>query len=255
METPGFLFLFITVSEEIGSFRDGKSAGNTQSMAAISPNLDCTAILVAAGTSRRMGFDKLGALLAGIPVLQRTLEAFLEAESISEIIIVCASERWELLGDGQFCKPVRQVDGAVNRQESVALGLAEISTRYVAVHDGARPFVTTTDIDRCVASAKEHHAAALARRVTETMKRSDNADFSVAAISRENLWLMETPQVFETILLREAYAAVLARGLTVTDEASAIEAIGKRVKLIQSTRNNLKITTPADLALAEALLR
>ena len=202
-----------------------------------------------------MGFDKLASPLGGLPVLRRTLEAFLAAESIAEVVVVCPQERWELL-DGDFTKPVKRVDGGTDRQDSVAAGLAALSpdSRFVAVHDGARPLVSPEDIDRCVAAAVEHRAAALARRVTETLKRSDADDFSSAAVSREQLWFMETPQVFAISLLRQAYQAVASLGLAVTDEVSALEAIGARVKLVVSRHPNLKITTPADLALAEALL-
>ena len=203
-----------------------------------------------------MGFDKLTSPLAGIPVLRRTLDAFLAADSIAEIVVVCPEERWELLGGG-FSKPVKRVDGGADRQDSVMAGLAALSaqTGLVAVHDGARPLVAPADIDRCVAAALEFRAAALARRVTDTLKRSDAADFSAGAVSRENLWFMETPQVFDVPLLLEAYEAVAAQGLAVTDEVSAMEAIGVQVKFIESIQPNLKITTPADLALAEALLR
>jgi 2-C-methyl-D-erythritol 4-phosphate cytidylyltransferase len=217
---------------------------------------NCSAILVAAGASRRMGFDKLASPLAGIPVLRRTLDAFLAADSIAEIVVVCPAERWELLS-GEFSKPVRRVDGGADRQDSVEAGLTALSaqTDLVAVHDGARPLITPTDIDLCVAAALQFRAAALARRVTETVKRSDETDFSAGAISRENLWFMETPQVFEIPLLLQAYQAVATQGLAVTDEVSAMEAIGVQVKFIESIQPNLKITTPADLALAEALLR
>ena len=203
-----------------------------------------------------MGFDKLASPLARIPVLRRTLAAFLAADSIAEVVVVCPEERWELLGGG-FSKPVKRVDGGADRQDSVMAGLAALSaqTGLVAVHDGARPLVAPADIDRCVAAALEFRAAALARRVTDTLKRSDAADFSAGAVSRENLWFMETPQVFDVPLLLEAYEAVAAQGLAVTDEVSAMEAIGVQVKFIESIQPNLKITTPADLALAEALLR
>ncbi len=225
-------------------------------MAATPLTRACSAILVAAGSSQRMGFDKLASPLARIPVLRRTLAAFLAADSIAEIVVVCPEERWELLGGG-FSKPVKRVDGGADRQDSVMAGLAALSaqTGLVAVHDGARPLVAPADIDRCVAAALEFRAAALARRVTDTLKRSDAADFSAGAVSRENLWFMETPQVFDVPLLLEAYEAVAAQGLAVTDEVSAMEAIGVQVKFIESIQPNLKITTPADLALAEALLR
>lgn len=216
----------------------------------------CSAILVAAGSSRRMGFDKLASRLGGETVLRRTLQAFLAAETIASVVIVCPEERWSLLEGMDFTKPVTRVDGGTDRQDSVARGLAAIDAdaRFVAVHDGARPLVSPEDIDRCVAAAMEHRAATLARRVTETMKRSDAEDFSAEAVSRENLWCMETPQVFEVPLLIEAYEAVASRGLVVTDEVSAVQAIGAKVKFVESLHPNLKITTPADLALAEAML-
>jgi 2-C-methyl-D-erythritol 4-phosphate cytidylyltransferase len=205
-----------------------------------------------------MGFDKLAAPLNGTPVLQRTLDAFLAARSIAEIVIVCSQERWDqVIGEGGFSKPVRRIDGGMTRQDSVVAGLDAISNgvEMVAVHDGARPLVSPLDIDHCVNAAQTHRAAALARRVAETLKRSDSDDFSSAAISRDRLWFMETPQVFEVPLLRQAYEFVSQHDLVVTDEVSAMEALGIRVKFVESRHPNPKITTPADLALAEALLR
>jgi len=217
----------------------------------------CAAIIVAAGASRRLGVDKLAWPLAGAPVLCRTLNAFLKAESIHSVVIVCPEERWKLLERGIAAKPLTRVDGGSERRHSVAMGLAAIdaAATHVAVHDGARPLVSPVDIDACVAAAVEFRAAALARRATETMKRSDDDGFCTVSVSRENLWCMETPQVFETALLREAYRNVAARSLAVTDEVSAVRDLGVRVKFIESRHPNLKITTPADLALAEALLK
>ncbi|MEI6605794.1 MAG: 2-C-methyl-D-erythritol 4-phosphate cytidylyltransferase [Verrucomicrobiota bacterium] len=218
-----------------------------------------TAIIVAAGSSQRMGFDKLAAPLAGISVLRRTLDAFLAADCINEIIVVCSAVRWNLLENANsysFAKPLRRVDGGASRQESVANGLAAVSASasWVAVHDGARPLVSPEDISRCVAAAGVFGAASLARRVTETLKRSDSEDFCAEALARDQLWFMETPQVFELALLREAYAAVCARQIEVTDEVSAVQAIGKPVKFIEANHPNPKITRPADLALAIAAL-
>lgn len=220
------------------------------------PHPSCAAIIVAAGSSRRMGMDKLAWPLAGVPVLRRTLEAFLKAPSIHSVVIVCPEERWKLLDGMDFTKPVLRTDGGAERQESVMNGLAALGpdVRFVAVHDGARPLVSPTDIDACVAAAVIHRASALARRATETMKRSDAEGFCVESVSRENLWSMETPQVFESALLREAYHHVATRGLAVTDEVSAVQQTGAEVKFIESMHPNLKITTPADLALAEALM-
>lgn len=214
----------------------------------------CSAILVAAGNSQRMGFDKLASSLCGMPVLRRTLEAFLTVDAIEEVILVAPQERWKLLDGMNFPKPVKRVDGGLTRQDSVAAGLAVITTDFVAVHDGARPLISSLDIERCVEAAFLHRSATLARRVTETLKRSNALDFNLDTVSREHLWFMETPQVFATNLLREAYSKIDADHLTVTDEVSALEALGINVKFIESRHPNFKITTPADLALAEALL-
>lgn len=216
-----------------------------------------SAIIVASGSSQRMGFDKLTALLRGKPVLQRTIEAFLAAESISSIIVVCPKDRWDKLRDLHRNLTITRIDGGEQRQDSVEQGLKAVraGTCFVAVHDGARPLVSANDIDRCVAAAKAHGAASLARRVTETMKRSDTDDFSSAAVSRDQLWCMETPQAFDIDLLNQAYQHVTAQGLNVTDEVSALQAIGQKVKFIESHHPNLKITTPADLAIADAMLK
>lgn len=216
----------------------------------------CAAILVAAGSSRRMGFDKLAARLGGLPVLRRTVEAFLRAETIQSVTLVCPPERMALLEGLETTKPLNRVDGGADRHDSVANGLAGLppGAAYVAVHDGARPLVSPDDIDRTVRAAFEHQAAALARRATETMKRGDEQDFCAESVSRENLWFMETPQVFSLPLLKRAYQIVIDAGWVVTDEVSAMEAAGMRTRFIEAAHPNLKITTPADLALAEALL-
>lgn len=216
----------------------------------------CSAILVAAGSSQRMGFDKLAAEIAGVPVLCHALAAFLAADAIDEVIVVCPETRWRLLGEN-FPKPVKRVDGGASRQESVMAGLAALSreSKFVAIHDGARPLISAADINRCVVAAIQEGHATLARRVTETLKRSDLLDFSTDAVSRDQLWFMETPQVFGVPALVAAYADLVACGRTVTDEVSVMETAGIRVKFIQSTCPNIKITTPADLELAQALLR
>ncbi len=216
----------------------------------------CAAIIVAAGSARRMGIDKLAWPLHGVPVLRRTLDAFLASNSIHSIVVVCPPERWGLLGGG-FPKPVVRADGGSERHESVAGGLAAVdpAADFVAVHDGARPLVSPEDIDACVAAAVEFRAASLARRATETMKRSDGTGFCTGSVDRENLWCMETPQVCETLLLEQACQTVGERGLHMTDEVSALQEIGVRVKFIESRHPNLKITTPADLALAGALMK
>lgn len=211
--------------------------------------MKCSAIIVAAGSSRRMGFDKLAAPVDGKPVLARTLEVFLACDAIHEIILVAPPERMELLDETTFTKPVRRVDGGPERHLSVANGLAAVSpdSELIAIHDAARPLVSQNDILATIAAAREHEAASLARRVTETLKRSDESDFTLEPVSRENLWFIETPQIFQADLIRSAYRKIIAANLPVTDETSALEHIGIRTKLVPSTSPNPKITTPADL--------
>jgi 2-C-methyl-D-erythritol 4-phosphate cytidylyltransferase len=213
--------------------------------------MPCTAILVAAGSSRRMGFDKLAAPVDGVPVLARTLAAFMECGEISRIILVTPPERMALLDETTFTKPVIRIDGGAERHLSVAAGLAAATpdAELIAIHDAARPFVSEADILAVISAARAHGAASLARRVTETLQRADSSDFTAAAVPRERLWFIETPQVFRADLIRAAYKHVIENRLAVTDETSALAAIGAKTKLIPSSSPNPKITAPRDLPL------
>ena len=217
--------------------------------------MPCTAIIVAAGSSQRMGYDKLAAPLEGVPVLARTIAAFMECAEISEIILVTPLERMELLDETTFTKPVIRIDGGAERHLSVAAGLAAATkgSELIAIHDAARPFISQTDLRAVIEAAQEYGAASLARRVTETLKRADESDFTATAVPRENLWFIETPQVFRADLIRTAYHYVLENQLPVTDETSALEAIGVKTKLVSSISPNPKITIPADLVSAKFL--
>jgi len=215
------------------------------------------AIIVAAGLSRRMGFDKLAADLAGVPVLRRSVEAFLNCPAIDSLVVVCPQERFDALLPGPFPKPVIRVDGGDQRQESVQNGISAVpdDTTLVAIHDGARPLISSESIIACLDAAGQYGAATVARPITETIKRADQNGFTRTGIEREDLWFMETPQAFRISVLRGAVLAVVTLDLTVTDEVSAAEAIGVSAKIIPSPSPNLKITTPSDLRLAAALLQ
>lgn len=219
--------------------------------------MGCAAIIVASGSSRRMGFDKLAAEIHGTPVLVHSVRAFMAAEEITRVIVVCPAERFRLLDGLGFPKPLDRVDGGDQRQDSVANGLAVLGPEelLVAVHDGARPLIRPECIDRCIAAAREFDAAAIARAVTDTLKKADAGGFARQSVDRTDLWAMETPQIFSSELLCRAYNIVRERRLVVTDEVSAVEAAGVPTKLVAATHPNLKITVPADLPLAEALLR
>ena len=214
------------------------------------------AVIVAAGSSRRAGFDKLAALLNGVPVLRRSVDAFVEAGAAA-VVVVCPPSRWEETGlaSAAFPIPVLRVDGGAERQDSVAAGLAALpgETQMVAVHDGARPLVTPAGIRSCLEAAEDTGAAACAHPVVDTLKRADARGYSLPEpVSREHLWGMETPQIFNLALLQRAYAHVTEQGLVVTDEVSAVESVGVSTRLVQ-VGANLKITLPGDLELAELI--
>jgi 2-C-methyl-D-erythritol 4-phosphate cytidylyltransferase len=218
--------------------------------------MSIAAIIVAAGSSRRMGFDKLAAPLGQSSGLAQSVKAFCDCPSVDEVIVVCSQERFDALLSAPLSRRLRRVDGGASRQESVQRGLDAVAsdTTMVAVHDGARPLIRIDVIEQCLAKTQEHGACALARRVTETLKRADAHDFSCGSVDRSHLWFMETPQCFELSLLQRAYAQVRESGCEVTDEVSAVEHIGVGVFLHESKFPNVKITVPADLDLACYLL-
>lgn len=213
------------------------------------------AIVVAAGGSRRMGFDKLFADLDGLPVVARSLAAFRNHPEIGQVIAVTSPENLERITALGLAHQV--VLGGAFRHLSVQAGLDAVApgTEIVAVHDGARPLIAASAISACLAGAREHGAAACARRITETVKRADDSGRVTGAVDREGLWAMETPQCFALDLLRRAYQRVLDRNEIVTDEVSAVEALGESIYLVENRFPNLKITFPPDLGIAQALLR
>jgi 2-C-methyl-D-erythritol 4-phosphate cytidylyltransferase len=219
-----------------------------------------SAIIVAGGSSQRMGFDKLFVLLGNKPVLAHTIDAFEQTDSVREIILVARAERIEefeeLVRQNGFKKVRRIVPGGKHRQDSVRAGLEQIEadTAFIAVHDAARPLVMPKQIERVFAVARQHGAAALAEPITDTLKRADENRFVTGGVPRESLYAMQTPQIFAHQLLEQAYAGVAANDLFVTDEVSAVEYLGAKVQLVPNDEWNIKITYPRDLLLAQAAL-
>ena len=220
-----------------------------------------TALIVAAGSSRRMGFDKLFADLAGKPVVAWSIAAFEACAAVDAVVLVTHPEKEalfrELAQREDWTKLRAIVPGGLQRHLSVWNGLqtlAHADDDYVAVHDGARPLITPDMIARCWQLARETGAACCAAPVSDTLKRADAAGRIVGGVDRENLWAMQTPQTFLVPTLVAAYRQVIDAGLTVTDETSALEHAGQPVSLLNSGDFNLKITYPQDLELARHLL-
>jgi 2-C-methyl-D-erythritol 4-phosphate cytidylyltransferase len=220
-----------------------------------------TAILVAAGSSQRMGFDKLFAVIAGKAVIAHTIRAFERARSVDGIIVVAREDRHDEIKTivrDEKCENVRSIiPGGKHRQDSVRAGLNHLDqvTRYVAVHDAARPLITSEQIDRMFQECANHGAAALAEPINDTLKRADSDLLVTGAVDRHQLYAMQTPQIFERQLIEEAYRAVYAENISVTDEVSAVERLGCKVVLVLNDDFNFKITYPRDLPVAELILK
>jgi 2-C-methyl-D-erythritol 4-phosphate cytidylyltransferase len=220
-----------------------------------------TAIIVAAGSSRRMGFDKLFAIIAGRPVIAHAIDAFQQANSVAEIIVVAGEDRHDeirkMSRDESFKKVRSIITGGERRQDSVRAGLESLSpdARYVAVHDAARPLVRPEQIERVFEQCQVHGAAVLAEPISDTLKRADVDLMVAASVDRHQLYAMQTPQIFDRALIEEAYRAVFANRVSVTDEVSAVERLGRKVFLVPTEDFNFKITYPRDLTLAEFILK
>ena len=217
-----------------------------------------SAVIVAAGNSTRMqagGVSKLMMTVGGEPVLRRTLRAFDAAACISEIVVVAresdfADVRQAAAGIG---KPLRITTGGRDRQASVANGVSLcIEADFVAIHDGARPFVTPALIERVCADAVRFGAASLAVPVKDTIKAVDDAGFVQSTPDRTALRAVQTPQVFERALYARALARAAQMGKSYTDDCQLVEAAGGTVFLTPGDYSNIKITTPEDLLVAEA---
>jgi len=219
-----------------------------------------TAIIVAAGDSRRMGFDKMFALIAGRPVIAHTIDAFERASCVDEIIIAAREDRLDeiktIVRDENLKKVRSIIPGGKHRQDSVRAGLnrLEAGAIYVAVHDAARPLITAEQIERVFEQCRTHAAASLAEPISDTLKYADNKFFVTGPVDRNQLYAMQTPQVFERRLIEDAYRSVYAENASVTDEVSAVERLGRKVILVPNQDLNFKITYPRDLALAEFVL-
>ena len=218
-------------------------------------------MIVAGGSSRRMGCNKLTADLCGRPVLAWSIAAFNDCEAIDSIILVCSEsgrEELEKIARAAAPKKLRAVvAGGAHRHLSVAEGLGCVAqdVEMIAVHDAARPLVTCEAIGRCLDVARNSGAAACARPVTETLKRVNDENLITESVDRSKLWAVETPQIFRAELLRRAYDEVLATGGFVTDETSAVQDAGAPVALVENLTWNGKITFPEDLELARIIVR
>ncbi len=218
-------------------------------------------VIVAAGLGTRMGQgDKLFFEVAGLPLVGHTWRRFDRFVDASEVVAVARKESHSLFNqlakNIELTKPWCLVDGGSERQDSVWNGVnkSDPSADIVAIQDGARPCSPLDVVSQAIVAADEMGAAVLAKRVTDSLKRGDEQSQILGTVIRENLWSVQTPQIFRRDVILAALTRVRDQGIVVTDDTAACEAIGQPVKLIECYQPNPKATTPDDLPFIESLL-
>lgn len=220
-----------------------------------------TAIIVAAGDSTRMGYKMSKQLipLCGRPAIEYTLRAFQDCNMIDEIDIVTRPQDINDVAQiaFQFKKVMGIISGGADRAESVRKGIRNTSKRttHFVIHDGARVMITPDEICRVLNTAIETGAATLGTPVIDTIKVAGEDGSIVSTPDRSTLWAVQTPQVFEHDLYLRAIDNAVANGLSVTDDCAMVEALGVPVKIVRGEYTNIKLTTPSDIVIAEALLK
>ena len=240
----------------------------------------CTAIVLAAGQGSRMksSVPKQYMLLRGRPVIWYALHAIEESDIIDDCILVAGTKvsdieymRDEIVARYGFQKVDTIVAGGAQRYDSVYQALKVIADDdmavpgrdgYIFIHDGVRPFLTEEILRRCYDAVEEHHACVAGMPVKDTIKLADGDGFADTTPDRALLWQIQTPQVFDTSLIISCYEKLMQEkeklmqeGVSITDDAMTVERFsGCKVKLVQGSYENIKITTPEDLRIAEALL-
>ncbi len=216
------------------------------------------AVIVAAGTSTRMGgIDKVFAQLNGEPLLAKVMTVFQNCPSVDEIVLVLAKKSMEegrtLVKERGWPKVVAVCSGGPRRQDSVREGLRRlVDCEWVLIHDGARPCVSTDLIERGLIAAQKNGAAIAGVPVKDTIKIVSRRGFVQHTPDRQYIWAAQTPQVFRYDLIAEAYRQIDEE---VTDDAELVEKLGHKVEVYMGSYHNIKVTTPEDLAVAEVLLQ
>ena len=220
----------------------------------------CTAVVVAAGTSERMGQDKLFLSVGGIPVLAHSMMTLNRCKDVNEIILVTRPEQLDaaesLRREYRLDKLLKIVFGGATRTESALAGVTAANRKasIICIHDGARPFVTEAIVEEAIHTAILYKAAAPAVPVKDTIKTAEKGVVT-GTPDRTTLFAVQTPQTFNATLIKGALTKAKRDKRTYTDDCAAVEALGVKVHLTAGDEANLKITTPADIDRAELIFR
>ncbi|MBQ2070908.1 MAG: 2-C-methyl-D-erythritol 4-phosphate cytidylyltransferase [Oscillospiraceae bacterium] len=225
------------------------------------PMRSCGAVVLAAGSAQRMGFDKMTVMLDGIPVLIRAISAFERSPLINEIVVVTREDRLAEIADlcqqYQLKKVTAVVSGGKTRTESALAGVMaqKHDSALTAIHDGARPFVSQELIARAVERASIQYGAVPVIKSTDTLREVNDEGTLTGTLDRDRVVRVQTPQIFLTDLVKGALSDAVRRGMNFTDDAAAVERMGLAIKSVPGDEDNIKLTTPQDLVIAEEILR
>ena len=220
----------------------------------------CAAVILAAGSSTRMGMDKMLLELEGIPVMIRSLQAFEANELVDEIIQVTRRDKVEqtaeLCRQYELKKLSHVIAGGATRAESSLAGVSAVGkkTEYIAIHDAARPLVSQKLITETLYGARDYHAAVPVIPSADTLRFIENG-FITGMVDRECIGRIQTPQIFDADLIKGALTVAVTKQIPITDDSSAVALTGFQVRAVEGDSNNLKMTTPEDIILAEAILK
>jgi 2-C-methyl-D-erythritol 4-phosphate cytidylyltransferase len=218
-------------------------------------------IIAAAGVGKRMGGQKQFIELSGVPIAIRSCMVFGALDLVEEIILVTHPDNigaaQKLVKEYKLEKVKKVIGGGEERQDSVYKGLQEVSKdcEYVMVHDGARPLVSGEIVANVVAELKSSEAVVVGVPVPDTIKEIKQDSVISKTLDRKYIWSAQTPQAFKFSLITKAYEKAKADGLKATDDSFLVERFGKKVKMIAGSYDNIKITTPNDLVIAESIIR
>lgn len=221
----------------------------------------CSVVIVAAGSSERMGCDKMLMTLGTKPIIIRTLMAFEKCPMVDDIVVVTRQEKIMDLADRiklyDISKVTQVISGGATRMESALAGVSAVrkGARLIAIHDGARPLVTQEVIRRVVEAANEYMAAVPAVRCVDTMKQVDETGVITGAVDRDCVLRVQTPQVFDADVIKGALTKAVEKNLPLTDDCSAMEMMGVKTHVVEGDAGNIKLTEPFDMVLAEAILK